>query len=375
MSEGSTIDNHHRTQSLQNWFQSILGELSPSADSNDFNISLVQGDASFRRYFRAQSQNESYILVDAPPDKENSQAFVDIAETFRKQGVQVPLIYKLNLEQGFLCISDFGDTLLWSKLKQAQGLTASGTDASPIYQQAFKELLLIQKVPTEKLPPFSEEKLLQEMELFQHWFCEGILKLTLSDKDKSILSLAFDNLSQSALSQDQLCVHRDYHSRNLLQLDTASTMGSSIGVIDFQDAVKGPATYDLVSLLKDCYIAWPLSQVHSWALEYRKLAIQQNIFDIEEGVFIKSFDLMGAQRHLKAIGIFSRLYLRDQKITYLTDIPRTLSYLYQVAAEHTELNDFHVWLEINVMKDAENKILSFGKKESRDVRESKGNDL
>ena len=366
MSEGSTIDNDHRTQFLKNWFQSILGELLPSADYNNFKINLVQGDASFRRYFRAQSQNESYILVDAPPDKENSRAFVTIAETFRKEGVKVPLIHKLDFKQGFLCISDFGDTLLWSKLKQAQELTANEKGATHIYQEAFKELLLIQKVSTAKLPLFSEKLLQQEMKLFQHWFCEGILKLTLSDKDKFTLSLVFENLSRSALSQDQLCVHRDYHSRNLLHLVTSATNESSIGVIDFQDAVKGPATYDLVSLLKDCYIAWPLSQVRSWALEYRELAVEQNIFNIEEADFLKSFDLMGAQRHLKAIGIFSRLYLRDQKITYLTDIPRTLSYLYQVSAEYTELKELHAWLEANVMKNVESKIMSFREKESKD---------
>ncbi len=361
MSESSTIDNHHRrAQSLQLWFHGLLSELSPSADSNDFKFSLVQGDASFRRYFRAKSQNESYILVDAPPENEDSQAFVDVAEIFSNKGVQVPFIHKVDRDQGFLCLSDFGDTLLWSKLKQAQALNSSHTNATSLYHEAFNELLLIQQVSAGKLPLFSKDLLQQEMELFRHWFCEGILNLTLSDKDNTILKQAFDYLIQSAQSQMRVCVHRDYHSRNLLYLDKASTEDSSIGVIDFQDAVKGPFTYDLVSLLKDCYIAWPLSQVQAWALEYRELAMQQKIIDIEESDFLKSFDLMGAQRHLKAIGIFSRLYLRDQKITYLTDIPRTLSYLYQVSADYAELKDFNAWLEQNVIHDVEGKILYIG---------------
>jgi N-acetylmuramate 1-kinase len=143
-------------------------------------------------------------------------------------------------------------------------------------------------------------------------------------------------------------------------------------VIDFQDAVKGPFTYDLVSLLKDCYIAWPLNQVYTWALEYRKLAIQQKILDandtnLEESAFLKSFDLMGVQRHLKAIGIFSRLYLRDKKITYLTDIPRTLSYLQQVSAKYLELNELHAWLETNVMQNAEQKILTASSYDNRNT--------
>lgn len=369
MSESSTKDNNQaRFKLLKRWFQSVLSEISAKAQFDDFTINLVQGDASFRRYFRAQTQNESYILVDAPPDKENSQAFVDIAKAFSKNGVQVPAIYQLDLEQGFLCLSDFGDTLLWSKLKHAQSLDA---DATPLYRSAFNELLLIQHVPTGKLPAFSENLLHQEIELFRHWFCEGILNLTLSDEDNTLLNKAFDYLVQSAQSQPQVCVHRDYHSRNLLYLENKSTddaladshAGSHIGVIDFQDAVKGPFTYDLVSLLKDCYIAWPLDQVKTWALGYRELGLKKKILNvgdgnIEEDTFLKSFDLMGAQRHLKAIGIFSRLYLRDKKITYLSDIPRTLSYLYQTAAEYPELNELYAWLGENVMPDAEQKILA-----------------
>jgi len=354
-------DSQQRAQALQNWFLSLLVDLSPETEAGKFKFSLVQGDASFRRYFRAQGDQTSYILVDAPPAKEDSRQFVSIARLFAQQGVQVPVVHQADFEQGFLCLSDFGDTLLWSKLNQIQTVGLADTEATTFYHKAFEQLLLIQHVPTQKLPLFSASLLQQEMALFRNWFCEGILNLKLNEKDDEILSQAFDLLSQSALSQKQLCVHRDYHSRNLLYLEA----DSSIGVIDFQDAVQGPYSYDLVSLLKDCYIAWPLSQVQSWALEYRELAVQHKLFDVEENVFLRNFDLMGAQRHLKAIGIFSRLCLRDQKITYLADIPRTLSYLHQVCAEYAELKSLHAWLEVNVMPDVETKILSFANSDSR----------
>ncbi len=368
MSENSTSDDHGRAQALTQWFHSQLPGVQPGAGGNDFDINLVQGDASFRRYFRAQSADTSYILVDAPPDKENSQLFVDIAGLFRKQGVHVPEIFRSDLTQGFLCIKDFGDALLWSELKKIQAEDTDVADAANLYRHAFQELLLIQQVPTDKLPDYSEQLLQDEMELFRHWFCEGILKLKLGIQDNEILDNSFEFLKEAARSQTQLCVHRDYHSRNLLFLDKKSPESSAIGVIDFQDAVAGPYSYDLVSLLKDCYIAWPIAQVHEWALEYRNLALQQQLIDVTEKQFLRDFDLMGAQRHLKATGIFSRLYLRDQKITYLTDIPRTLSYLYQVTSQYKELADFHGWLKKFVMQDVERSILAISKANNRTAR-------
>lgn len=364
--DSSLTDSQQRAQALQNWFQSLLAELSPGTDAGEFKFSLVQGDASFRRYFRVKRDKLSYILVDAPPTKEDSRKFISIARLFGEQGVQVPVVYKVDFDQGFLCLSDFGDTLLWSKLNHIQTVGLADLDATSFYDKAFEQLLLIQHVPVQELPLFSASLLQQEMELFRNWFCEGILNLKLNDKDNEILSQAFEFLNQSALAQEQLCVHRDYHSRNLLYLED-----SSIGVIDFQDAVCGPFSYDLVSLLKDCYIAWPISEVQSWALKYRELAMQEKLVDIEESVFLKSFDLMGAQRHLKAIGIFSRLCLRDHKITYLADIPRTLSYLHQVSAEYAELKSLHAWLEVNVMPDVESKILSFANSDNRPSKSDK----
>ncbi len=190
---------------------------------------------------------------------------MDIARAYSSQGVQVPKIHQFDLEQGFLCLSDFGDNLLWPKLKQAQSLNA---DAGSLYREAFKELLLIQQVPVaEKLPLYWKIYCGRKWNCSVTGFVKVFFNLSLSDQDNSVLNRAFDYLVQSAQSQQQVCLHRDYHSRNLLYLEDNPeddrNHGSSIGVIDFQDAVKGPFTYDLVSLLKDCYIAWPEKQVEN----------------------------------------------------------------------------------------------------------------
>lgn len=358
-------NNTYRAVALQIWFRSLLPKLSPTSRAEDFSFSLVKGDASFRRYFRAQNKNESFILVDAPPEKEDSHPFVSVAAAFSKAGVNVPHIYEVDYKQGFLCLTDFGDTLLWEKLKQTKLDDPGGSGATFFYRHCFTELSKIQKTSPDKLPAFSEELLRREMHLFRDWFCKGILNVSLSEAELDMFTRTFEALIKIARAQIQLCVHRDFHSRNLLFLIRASGQGvpdtrtaSPIGVIDFQDAVTGPYTYDLVSLLKDCYITWPREQVNAWALEYRELARQAKIFNIDPGNFLHDFDLMGAQRHLKAIGIFSRLFLRDQKIAYLADIPRTLDYLYQVSIEYSELKDLSVWLDENVMQDIEEKILA-----------------
>lgn len=366
MTESSvTNSNTQRAQALQIWFRSLFPKLSTTSRADEFTFSLVQGDASFRRYFRAQNKNESYILVDAPPEKEDSHPFVSIATAFKQAGVMVPRVYEVDYKQGFMCLSDFGDTLLWEKLKQSKFSDPEGADATFYYQLCFTELLKIQAVATDNLPAFSADLLRAEMRLFQQWFCEGILGLSLSELEQNMFAQTFDFLIKTAQSQVQLCVHRDFHSRNLMFLAKKSGTSVSpssaeplIGVIDFQDAVLGPYTYDLVSLLKDCYITWPRALVNDWALQFMELIKQSTKSDIKPKEFIREFDLMGAQRHLKAIGIFSRLFLRDQKISYLADIPRTLAYLYAVSTEHPELKGFSEWLDKNVMQDVESKILA-----------------
>ncbi|MES2606162.1 MAG: phosphotransferase [Pseudomonadota bacterium] len=334
-----------RQQALQQWagqhLQSLgLGELKG-------NIDAVSGDASFRRYFRGHTPAGAFVLVDAPPDKENSRPFIHIDRRLQGAGVRVPRLLASDLDLGFMCLEDFGDSLLWPALEQAR-LAADYATAGQLYQRCFTELLLIQQADAlnPPLPPYDTTLLMRELGLFSEWFCGGLLQRTLSAAEQDLIEAAFAVLCSSALQQPQVFVHRDYHSRNLMLL---AEPGTAIGVIDFQDAVLGPVTYDLVSLLKDCYIEWPRAQVSEWALAFAQQAQAKGILPaIEPARFLRDFDLMGAQRHLKVLGIFSRLWLRDGKPGYLKDIPLTFRYLQQVVVEQPALTAFAEWLEVAV---------------------------
>jgi aminoglycoside/choline kinase family phosphotransferase len=246
-----------------------------------------------------------------------------------------------------MCLEDFGDSLLWPELEQAR-LAADYPGARHLYQRCFDELLLIQQADAQQppLPRYDAALLLREMRLFSEWFCGGLLQCELSAAESQLVEAAFAVLCENALQQTQVFVHRDYHSRNLMLL---SETGSAIGVIDFQDAVLGPLTYDLVSLLKDCYIEWPRAQVNEWALAFATQAQARGVLPLlQPAQFLREFDLMGAQRHIKVLGIFSRLWLRDGKSGYLKDIPLTFRYLQQVANEQPRLASFAHWLDSHV---------------------------
>jgi N-acetylmuramate 1-kinase len=318
-----------RFEALKQWVRQALAPL------NDLEIRPLSGDASFRRYFRAFSADRTWVVMDAPPAKEDCKPFVAIAKQWRQCGVRVPEICAEDLEQGFLLLSDFGDDLLLGLL------TADNVDG--IYRLAIDHLLPIQNCPqppNHPLPPYDRAMLAREMELFRDWLVGQKLGLTLSAEEHTLLDDTFDLLIQSALAQPQVCVHRDYHSRNLLL-----TPAGQIAVLDFQDAVVGPYSYDLVSLLRDCYIRWPQEQVRGWALYYYQKTAQQQT----QAEFLRGFDLMGIQRHLKAAGIFARLSIRDGKHGYLNDVPRTVGYIESVSAQYPELQAFHQWLQARVL--------------------------
>jgi aminoglycoside/choline kinase family phosphotransferase len=340
-----TSNLQQREQALQQWFVSIAPALNDGSLQD--NLHIVSGDASFRRYFRAFTATQSWILVDAPPDREDSRTFVEIAHRLAHGGVAVPGVMVIDLELGFMCLADFGDTLLWSQLDAAQRSASVQPDAGALYHSAFAELVKIQQCDgrTPPLPLYDEALLLREMRLFTDWFCGGIMQFTLSAFEISMLENVYRFLVDAAEQQPQVFVHRDYHSRNLMYRESAAP-----GVIDFQDAVLGPVTYDLVSLLKDCYIAWPRAQVNAWALEYAACAQEAGILErVQPEQFLRAFDLMGVQRHLKVAGIFGRLWLRDGKRRYLQDIPLTLRYIAEVVPEHPELQVFSEWLQTRVL--------------------------
>ncbi|WP_421866399.1 aminoglycoside phosphotransferase family protein [Motiliproteus sp.] len=328
-----------RLNQLQDWVPSAFEQLGIDL-AEDWQLQAVSGDASFRRYFRVHSHNLSWIAVDAPPQKEDSAPFVAIARAWETLDIHVPQVHLADLSQGFMLLSDLGDTLYLDRL--------TPDSADPLYRQALVTLTHIQQcrsIQGEPFPPYNRALLQREMDLFSDWFLGQLLELKLTSYEQKLLGQVYERLIVSALEQPQVCVHRDYHSRNLMVIDAQAP-----GVIDFQDAVWGPITYDLVSLLRDCYIDWPEHRVTSWALDYAELAAEAGLMDsVSEQRFLGWFDRMGMQRHLKAIGIFARLNLRDSKPGYLGDIPRTLDYLRRVAASHTELAEFGRWLDQRVV--------------------------
>jgi aminoglycoside/choline kinase family phosphotransferase len=303
-----------------------------------YEIAPASSDASFRRYFRISFDGESRIVMDAPPDKEDSRPFVDIAKRLHGIGLHVPQILAEDLGQGFLLLSDLGARQYLDELNPQS--------VDRLYGDAMGALATLQACGPDagELPPYDRELLWREMELFREWYLGKHLGLQLSDSENKVLDEVFTLLADNALEQPAGSVHRDYHSRNLM------LSGHNPGILDFQDAVHGPLTYDLVSLLRDCYIAWPREQVEEWALGYHDIAIDHGILrERQEARFLRWFDLMGVQRHLKATGIFARLNHRDGKPGYLNDIPRTLGYVNEVSARYPELQSFRQLFEEHVL--------------------------
>ncbi len=320
-----------RLQQLNHW-------LSETICSKDYQLEPASADASFRRYFRLKFNDETFIVMDAPPEQENCNPFIDIAERLLAANINVPKILEKDLQQGFLLLSDLGDK------QYLDVLTEESVDG--LYQAAMQELVLIQQqAETKKLPAYNEKLLSQEMELFRHWLLQEHIKLDLTVETQAMLDEVFKLLVDEALSQPRVFVHRDYHSRNLM---LNSTGGENPGVLDFQDAVEGPFTYDLVSLLKDCYIKWPDQRIRAWVNDYFA-EITEEYPDIDAARFMRWVDLMGVQRHLKASGIFARLYHRDGKTAYLADIPRTLSYIVDLYDAYPELQGLIELIQNQVM--------------------------
>jgi hypothetical protein len=310
-----------RTAALQAWLGESLG-------SENFKLQLLCGDASFRRYFRVEGgAGERWIAMDAPPEKEESGVFVEIAERLAACGLHVPKIHAKSIAQGFLLLEDLGSVHYLDAL--------DAQSAGRLYGDALAALAVVQScVPCEDLPKYDRAMLMREMALFREWLVERQLGLVLDADESQALDQVCTLLADSALAQPSVCVLRDYHSRNLMVSESPNP-----GILDFQDAVAGPVTYDLVSLLRDCYIDWPQTRVRQWARGYFQLAVQSGILRDEDGAsFERWFDLMGVQRHLKAAGIFARLNARDGKPGYLKDIPRTLGYILQLEAGYPELS-------------------------------------
>ena len=304
-----------RFDQLNSWLKDVLGH-------GNFDIKPASEDASFRRYYRISYNDTTRIVMDAPPEHEDCSRYIDISSRLRGAGVNAPQVFEYDEQMGFVILSDFGEDLYLDVLDD--------TNADYMYEDALSALLNIQqKTDQTGIPLFNEALLLQEMELFRDWLLGKHLGVKLDTKQNRQLNEVYTLLIDNALQQPAVFVHRDYHSRNLIFYEN-----NNPGIIDFQDAVIGPITYDLVSLFKDCYIKWPGEKINNWVSSFYQ-RINSGKFD--ENNFFRWFDLMGVQRHLKASGIFARLYHRDQKDGFLKDIPRTLSYIQDLENEYTEL--------------------------------------
>jgi N-acetylmuramate 1-kinase len=331
-----------RQQQLTEWLHSLY-------PNEQFTLAPASADASFRRYFRATFDNRALIVMDAPPQHEDCGPFLHIAKLFEEAGTHVPHVYAQDLNLGFLLLSDLGNTTY------LQALCAGNADtAKELYGAATDALIKIQLASREnELPPYDESLLLREMRLFREWYIARHLNVTLSEAQNAKLETVFARIIANNLAQPRVYVHRDYHSRNLMYIEPplsnslplagerTNEIGNfltSPGILDFQDAVFGPITYDLASLFKDAYIHWEEAEIIDWLIRYWEKARKAGLpVDGDFSVFYRDYEWMGVQRHLKVLGIFARLYHRDGKDGYLKDLPLVMAYLRAACARYIDL--------------------------------------
>jgi N-acetylmuramate 1-kinase len=322
---------HERENALKEWLVQTIKQ-------QDFILKPLAGDASFRRYFRLQYNEQSYVIMDAPPDKEALQPFIHVAQILAQAEVPTIKILAMDLQQGFLLLSDLGDQLLLDVLQEET--------ATEYYHLAIKTLFKIQScsINDPMLAPFDKRFMIKEMNLCPEWFLKAYLDLELNHDETLLMQETIEWIATEVAKQPLTFIHRDYHSRNLMLLNENNE--STLGVIDFQDAMSGPLTYDLVSLLKDCYISWPRTKVLEWVEFFYKQNSLAQEYTLAE--FVRAFDLCGLQRHLKVLGIFCRLHLRDNKPGYLKDLPLTLKYVLECTETYEELHPLFHFLQTRV---------------------------
>lgn len=308
-----------RQQLLTDWLSSLY-------PNETFSIAPASADASFRRYFRATfADGSTKIVMDAPPQHEDCKPFLHVGKLFEDAGTHVPHAHAQDLTQGFLLLSDLGNTTYLQALDahNAKQLYGAATDALIKIQLASK--------PNE-LPPYDEALLRRELNLFPEWYIAKHLGVTLTDKQQAKLEEVFVRILANNLAQPCVYVHRDYHSRNLMSTEP------NPGILDFQDAVYGPITYDLASLFKDAYIRWEEEEIMDWLIHYWEKARKAGLPVREDfGEFYRDYEMMGAQRHIKVLGIFARLYYRDGKDGYLKDMPLVMEYLRKACERYIDL--------------------------------------
>lgn len=330
-----------RFLALSHWLQDCLQQ--------PVDIELISGDASFRRYYRVLTAKHHFILMDSPPTLLPIEPFLAIAKAYAKAGIFVPEVVAYDVPLGAVLLSDLGDEQL---------LSALTLDSAPhFYQQALDWLPAVAKVKScitisagdkesvQSLPCFDADFIDRELTIFRDWFIGRHLDLSLSETEQQMVAQVFAQISDVMLQQPQIGMHRDFHSRNLMIVD------KRLAVIDFQDAVIGPLTYDCVSLLKDCYVRWPDTLVERMSQYHYQQCIQHSLLspEVDYATYEYWFDVTGLQRHLKVLGIFCRLNYRDNKPAYMADIPLTLSYIQQVTQKYAQFHQFHQWMQQRVL--------------------------
>jgi hypothetical protein len=326
-------ENDARLALLQGWLARDLG-LRPAR------IERASSDASFRRYFRVVCDDRTLVAMDAPPEAEDVRPYLHVTALLEPLGIHVPHVHEADVARGFVLLEDLGSTHYLAQL-------GAGGDPQRLYGDALQALAQIQlrgAAAAAELPPYDRAPLARELALMPEWFLDRHLMLELASAEREMIASAFEFLIGEALSQPQVFVHRDYHSRNLMVVAERNP-----GVLDFQDALRGPIGYDLVSLLKDCYISWPRERVLEWVNGYRSL-LQSRGGRVGDSAaqFVRWFDLIGVQRHIKVLGIFARLWYRDGKPGYLRDLPLTLDYVREACRLYPELAPLSEFLERRV---------------------------
>jgi aminoglycoside/choline kinase family phosphotransferase len=320
-----------RQQQIETW----LAGLWPG---RRFTLAPASADASFRRYFRVTlDDGTTRIVMDAPPANEDCRPWLHVQQLFHAAGVHVPEVLARDLERGFLLLSDLGATTYLEVL--------DAENAAPLYADAIASLIRIQRTSRPGvLPEYDATLLRRELELFPEWYLARHHQLVLGESERQALATVFDRILAVNLAEPKVFVHRDYHSRNLMRTDGSGA--GNPGIIDFQDAVYGPITYDMVSLLKDAYVEWDEDLVLDWLVRYWEAARKAGLAVAADfGEFFRDYEWMGVQRHVKVLGIFARLYHRDGKDGYLKDLPLVARYLRKACERYAELSPLRKLLD------------------------------
>ncbi|MEE9254027.1 MAG: phosphotransferase [Pseudomonadales bacterium] len=334
-----------RFECLVQWVRQSLTARGESIASSAA-LEPIAADASFRHFFRIRTSSRTFIAVDSPPERENNEQYVRLSQFYLAAELRVPEVLDADLEAGFLLVNDLGTRLMHDVINEH--------NADALYERALNDVIRIQRMPatSDVVPPYERERLQMELSLFTEWLLEAFLELELDEDEQALVAQTAATLVDAVDAQPKVCVHRDFHSRNLVMGDAGE-----IGIVDFQDSLIGAYTYDPVSLLRDCYLTWPEPRIQRWAQEYHRRALDVGhsfVPDLDR--FLYDFDLTGVQRHLKAVGIFARLHLRDGRDALLQYIAPVLRHLIRVSAARTELAPLGALIESRVLECAERRI-------------------